>query len=297
MNPFYFSNLNSSKKLLSYVSQYQFFPKKKLGQNFLIDQNITKIIVKALSLDNNESVFEIGTGLGALTGELLCSAQHVFSIEKDLRLQPILDDLFQNKKDRLTIIYEDILEFDLKSFLQDKRKEGYQIEKIAGNLPYFISLPLLRKLMDLHRFLQVAVIMIQKEVAERMMAKPGDKNYGLLSVVSQYYSKIEKIHQVNPDVFYPKPEVTSMIIRINFLEKPLIHVVDETLFFEVIRAVFQHRRKKIDNALKLYFGNRLDKDILNKALPTIGLNNKQRGETFDLTQFAQLTKEIKKIIK
>jgi 16S rRNA (adenine1518-N6/adenine1519-N6)-dimethyltransferase len=297
MNPFYFSNLNSSKKLLSYVSQYQFFPKKKLGQNFLIDQNITKIIVKALSLDNNESVFEIGTGLGALTGELLCSAQHVFSIEKDLRLQPILDDLFQNKKDRLTIIYEDILEFDLKSFLQDKRKEGYQIEKIAGNLPYFISLPLLRKLMDLHRFLQVAVIMIQKEVAERMMAKPGDKNYGLLSVVSQYYSQIKKIHQVKPDVFYPKPEVNSMIIRINFLNNPSIQVEDEKLFFEVVRAVFQHRRKNIYNSLKFYFGEKIEKGRLEESLKKSGLDKNKRGEKYGLQEFALLSREIKKIIK
>jgi 16S rRNA (adenine1518-N6/adenine1519-N6)-dimethyltransferase len=297
MVSFYSNDINSPKKLHNYISQYNFSPKKKLGQNFLIDQNITRIIVKALSLEKTEDVFEIGTGLGSLTGALLNLAQHVFSIEKDLRLKPILEEIFQNKKDRVTIIYGDILEFDLGLFLRNKREEGYPIEKITGNLPYFISLPLLRKLMGLHQCIKLAVIMVQKEVAERMVAQPGDKNYGLLSVVSQYYSRIEKIHLVKPDVFFPRPEVNSMIIRIRFLEKPLVQVEDEKLFFDLIRAVFQHRRKNIQNSLNLYFGERIDKEKLKKSLQKMGHNLNQRGENFGLQEFAVLTREIKKIIK
>jgi len=290
-------NLNSSKKLLDYISRYQFFPKKKLGQNFLVDQNITAIIVKALCLNNEEAIFEIGTGLGALTKELLFSTQHVFSIEKDFRLKPMLEDLFKADQGQVTILYKDIMDFDLAGFLKKKKQEGYRIEKITGNLPYFISLPLLRKLMEMHYLLKMAVVMVQKEVAERMMAKPGNKNYGLLSVVAQYYSRIEKIHLVKPDVFFPKPEVNSMIIRINFLDKPLVLVEDEFLFFELVRAIFQQRRKNINNALKIYFGERIDKDKLEKSLQKIGLETGERGENFGLKEFALLTREIKKIIK
>lgn len=297
MVSFYSNNINSPKKLLNYLSQYNFSPKKKLGQNFLIDQNITRIIVKALSLESNESVFEIGTGMGALTVALLNSAKQVISIEKDQRLKPLLDEIFQDKKDRVTIIYGDILEFDLGVFLKKKREEGCRIEKITGNLPYFISLPLLRKLMELHQCIKVAVIMVQKEVAERMLAKPGEKNYGLLSAVSQYYSRIEKIHLVKPEVFFPRPAVNSMIIRIRFLEKPFVQVEDESLFFDLLRAVFQHRRKNIQNSLKFYFGERIEKEKLKKLLQKMGFNPNQRGETFCLQEFAVLTSEIKKIIK
>jgi 16S rRNA (adenine1518-N6/adenine1519-N6)-dimethyltransferase len=297
MVSFYSNNINSPKKLLNYISQHNFFPKKKLSQNFLIDQNIARIIIKSLSLENNESVFEIGTGLGALTEDLLNSAQHVFSIEKDLRLKPLLDEIFQDKGDSLTIIYGDILEFDLGLFLKNKKEEGSPIKKITGNLPYSISLPLLRKVMELHHCLKVAVIMVQSEVAERMLAQPGDKNYGLLSVVSQYYSRIEKIHLVKPDVFFPRPQVNSMIIKIKFLEKPVVQVEDEELLFDLIRAVFQHRRKNIQNSLNLYFGERVEKEKLKKLLHKMGFNSNQRGENFGLQEFAVLTREIKKILK
>ena len=241
------------------MANYQFYPKKKLGQNFLLDKNISKIILKSLCLKKEDVIFEIGTGMGALTMALLYSTRHVFSIEKDIRFKPMLDDIFSPYQEYVTIIYQDILDFNLAGFLEKKRQEGYQIEKITGNLPYYISLPLLRKLMEMHHILKTAVVMVQKEVAERMMAQPGNKNYGILSVISKYYSRIEKVHLVKPDAFYPKPEVDSMIIRIHFLEKKALKIEDEALFFNLIHAVFQHRRKNIVNALKLYFGDSLDK--------------------------------------
>ena len=279
------------------MDHYQFRPRKKLGQHFLIDQNITTLIMNALSLSKEEAIFEIGTGMGALTVPLLSSVRHVFSIEKDIRLKPMLDDIIFPYQECVTVLYQDILDFDLVNFLKKKKQEGYQIEKLTGNLPYSISLPLLRKLMEMHHILKMAVVMVQKEVAERMMAQPGSKNYGILSIMSKYYARIEKIHLVKPDVFYPKPEVDSMIIRIHFLEKTAIKVEDEALFFDLVRAVFQHRRKNINNALKLYFGDRLDKDKLEKSMQKMGLKPNERGESFDLQEFAQLTKEIKKILK
>ena len=288
---------DSPKRLTSFMSEYQFSPKKRLGQNFLVDNNITKIIVKALSLDDNDVVFEIGTGMGALTKELISSANHVFSIEKDIRLKPILDTLFSTNKDQITIFYDDVLKCDLEEFLKEKQSEGMPIKKITGNLPYFISLPLLKKIMEVHYLLEMAVVMVQKEVAERMMAQPGNKNYGLLSVISQYYARIDKIHLVKPDVFYPKPEVNSMIIRICFFNKPAVYIEDESLFFDLLHAVFQHRRKNIYNALNLYFGDKIDKNRLQASLQALKIEKNQRGESFNLQKFAQLTAEIKKIIK
>ncbi len=185
MHSYYLNKLTSPSNIFSLLSQYHLSPKKKLGQNFLIDQNIVKIIVHALNLNSQESVFEIGTGLGALTESLSNSAKYVFTIEKDQQLKPVLEDLFRDKKRQISILYNDILNFDLKKFLTEKKEKGIVVNKIAGNLPYNISLPLLRKLMDLHYLLEIAVVMVQKEVAERMMAKPGNKNYGFLSVISQ----------------------------------------------------------------------------------------------------------------
>ena len=288
---------NSPKRLADFISKYQFSPRKELGQNFLVDQNIINIIVKALCIKENDSIFEIGTGMGALTAALLSVAQYVFSIEKDIRIKPALDEIFLSKKDNVTILYGDILSFDLVGFLKGKKLNGYKIDKITGNLPYSISLPLLRKIMGMHHFLKMGVFMVQKEVGERMLASPGKKNYGILSVMSQYYSRIEKIHLVKPEVFYPRPEVTSIIIRVNFLEKPSVSVDDESLFFDLVRAIFQHRRKNISNALKLYFGERIEMDMLKKTLQKLAFGTNQRGENFGLKEFAQLTGEIKKIIK
>jgi len=287
----------SQKKLFQYISKYQFHPKKKLSQNFLIDQNISSVILKSLDLDNKESVFEIGTGLGSLTLSLIPSVKHVFSIEKDLSLKPLLNDIMSDYKKYVTVIYDDILSFDLSGFLKCKAQEGYKIEKVVGNLPYSISLPLLKMLMEMHAILKMAVVMIQKEVAERMLAQPGNKNYGIISVISQYYSNTKKIHLVKPGVFYPKPEVDSVIIKINFLDKPRILVEDEELFFEIIRAVFQQRRKNIANSLIIYFKDKIDKGKLENKLMKMGYSTDKRGEEFSVQEFARLTGEIKKIIK
>lgn len=287
----------SPTKTIAYLKKYQFHPQKKLGQNFLIDNNINAIIVDSLNLKKEEAILEIGTGLGALTLALIPAVRHVFSIEKDTRLKVILDDIFSPYQDCITVIYQDILTFDLPGFLRQKKQEGYYIEKVVGNLPYVISLPLLRKILEMHTILKMAVVMVQKEVAERMLAKPGDKNYGLLSVIANYYTQVEKIHLVKPEVFLPRPEVDSLLIRIQFLNKPAIEVEDEVLFFNLIHAIFQHRRKSINNALKLYFGDYLEKDKLEKVLAESGIKLTQRGENFGLEELAQLTVTLKSILK
>lgn len=292
--PIYFL---SPTKTIEYLRKYQFHPQKKLGQNFLIDNNINAIIVDSLNLKKEESILEIGTGLGSLTLALIPAVRHVFSIEKDTRLKVILDDILSPYQDGVTVIYQDILTFDLPSFLKQKKQEGYHIEKLVGNLPYSISLPLLRKILEMHTMLKMAVVMVQKEVAERILAKPGDKNYGLLSVITNYYAQVEKIHLVKPEVFLPRPEVDSLLIRIRFLNKPAIKVEDEVLFFDLVHAIFQHRRKSINNALKLYFGDHLEKDRLEKVLAESGIKINQRGEKFGLEEFARLSVALKNILK
>lgn len=276
--------------------KYEFRPQKKLGQNFLIDNNIKVIILKTLNLKKEEAVFEIGTGLGGLSLSLIPIVQHVFSIEKDTRLKPILDEILSPYGNSITVIYQDILTFDLAGFLQQKKQEGYLIEKLVGNLPYSISLPLLRKIIEMKSLLKVAVVMVQKEVAERMLAKPGNKNYGLLSVIANYYTRIEKIHLIKPDVFFPRPGVESLLIRIHFLKKPIIKVIDEGLFFDIVHAIFQYRRKSLSNAVKIYFGEYLKKNAVEKALEEVGINPNQRGETLPLEEFPSLTKAIKNIM-
>lgn len=285
----------SLKRIKEYMEKYKFHPKKRLGQNFLVDQNINNLISKSLYLEKGEAIFEIGTGLGALTLTLIPAAQHVFTIEKDTRLKPILAEILLPYRNSVTVLYQDFLTFDLAYFFHQKKQEGYQIEKLVGNLPYSISLPLLRKIMEMKNLLKIAVVLVQKEVAERMLAQPGGKNYGLLSVMSQYYTKVEKIHLISPTVFFPKPEVESLLIRINFLKEPNIKVPDEALFFDLVRAIFQHRRKTLNNTLKLFFKERLEKNFLNKVLAEANLNPNRRGETLSLEDLALLTKAIKSI--
>ncbi len=291
------SNLFSPKRIIDLMNRYQFRPKKRFGQNFLIDKNIASMIVKALRLNKEDAVFEIGTGMGSLTLLLMPSVKRIFSIEKDIRLKPILEYMMSDYQNVITVLYQDILEFDLVGFLNRKRQDGYSVRKLAGNLPYSISLPLLRMLMGMHAYFDTAVIMVQKEVAERMMASPGDKNYGILSLVSRYYADIEKLHLVKPEAFFPRPAVESMIVRIAFSARPKVFVEDEDLFFKLIHAIFQHRRKSIKNALQLSFGDSLDLNRLDHSLPKIGLSLNQRGESFGLEEFSLLTSEIKRILK
>lgn len=290
------SYLSSEKKVLEIIRKYHFYPAKKLGQNFLVDQNITTIMMRALELNRGDSIIEIGTGLGALTFPLALSAKMVYTFEKDKRFKLILDDYLLKNFQNIEVIYQDILKFDLREFLNRKRNQGIQIDRLAGNLPYSISLPLLRKLMDLNDLLQTAVIMVQKEVAERMVAQPGEKNYGVLSIISRYYSDIQKIHLVRPGVFFPKPQVDSMILKLTFLKTPPVIAVNEKLLFELIHAVFQHRRKNIFNALKIFYEGRIDKDDLEKMLRKMGINLDSRGESFHLKDFARLSDEMDKIL-
>jgi 16S rRNA (adenine1518-N6/adenine1519-N6)-dimethyltransferase len=181
------------------------------------------------------------------------------------------------------------MKFDLINFFEQKRKKGGKIEKIVGNLPYYISISLIRQILELNRYLKLTVFLVQKEVGERLMAQAGNKNYGILSLVAQYYSKPQKVHIVPSTVFYPQPKVSSMIIKLDIYKKPRVQVGNEKLFFNIIRASFQQRRKRLINSLSNYFSEVLAKAEIENILIETGIDKNRRGETLTLEEFAKLS--------
>jgi 16S rRNA (adenine1518-N6/adenine1519-N6)-dimethyltransferase len=280
--------LTSPAEVTRLLTKYDFKCKKRLGQNFLVDQNTLQIIVNSLKLNKEDCILEIGTGIGTLTSALSLLVKQVISIEKDKKLAPLLKESLSSP-DNIEIIFEDVMKFDLLNFFEQKRKKSGKIEKIVGNLPYYISISLIRQILELNRYLKLAVFLVQKEVGERLMAQAGNKNYGILSLVAQYYSKPQKVHTVPSTVFYPQPKVSSMIIKLDIYKKPQVKVGNEKLFFNIIRASFQQRRKRLINSLSNYFKEVLAKAEIENILTETSIDKNRRGETLTLEEFAKLS--------
>jgi len=285
--------LTSPSEVTRLLVKYDFKCRKSLGQNFLIDQNILKIIIHSLEPEKEDCILEIGTGIGTLSAFLSTQIKQVISIEKDRKLIPLIKENL-SPFNNIEIIIEDIMNFNFNKFLQENIKKGRKINKIVGNLPYYISIPLIRKIIKLGKNVKIAVFLVQKEVGKRLMAQPGEKDYGILSIATQYYSMPSKVHIVPATVFYPKPKVNSMIIRLDIMEKPRIKVDDEKVFFEVVRASFQQRRKRIINSLANYFQGKIDKVEIENILEKTGIDKSLRGETLTLEEFAKLSNEMGK---
>ncbi len=281
-------NLTSPAEVTRLLTKYDFKCKKRLGQNFLVDQNTLQIIINSLKLNTEDCILEIGTGIGTLTSALSPLAKQVISVEKDEKLAPLLKESlsFYNN---IEIIFEDIMNFDLNNFLDLQKTKDKKIEKIVGNLPYYISLSLIRQILELNRSLKLAVFVVQKEVGERLMAQVGSKNYGIFSLITQYYSKPQKVHIVPPTVFFPQPKVTSMIIILDIYKKPEVQVGNEKLFFNIIRASFQQRRKRLINSLSNYFKGVITKTEIENILSETHIDKNRRGETLTLEEFAKLS--------
>lgn len=283
--------LTSLQEVIRLLTKYNFKCKKRLGQNFLIDQNILQIIINSLKLNEEDCILEIGTGMGTLTSALSPLVRQVISIEKDKKLDPLLKESL-SPYNNIEIIFEDIMDVDLINFFEKNRKKGRKIEKIVGNLPYYISLPLIRQILELNKYLKFAVFLVQKEVGERLMAKAGDKNYGIISLVTQYYSQPQKVHTVSSTVFYPPPKVNSMIIRLDIYEKLPVQVSNKKLFLNIIRASFQQRRKRLINSLSNYFQREIAKPEIENILNEIGIDKNRRGETLSIKEFVKLSKAM-----
>jgi 16S rRNA (adenine1518-N6/adenine1519-N6)-dimethyltransferase len=280
--------LTSPTEVTRLLTKYDFKCKKKLGQNFLVDQNTLQIIINSLKLNKEDCILEIGTGIGTLTSALSPLVKQVISVEKDKKLEPLLKESL-SPSDNIEIIFKDVMKFDLVNLFEQKRKKGGKIEKIVGNLPYYISISLIRQILELNQYLKLAVFLIQKEVGERLMAQAGNKNYGILSLVAQYYSQPQKVHTVPSTVFYPRPKVSSMIIKFDIYKKPQVQVGNEKLFFSIIRASFQQRRKRLINSLSNYFREVLAKAEIENILTETSLDKNRRGETLTLEEFAKLS--------
>lgn len=274
------------------LKKYNFKCQKRWGQNFLIDQNILQIIVDSLQISKEEYILEIGTGIGTLTSALSSLTRKVISIEKDKKLAPILKESL-SPYNNIEIIFKDVMDYDLVNFFEENIIKGRKVEKVVGNLPYYISLHLIRKILELNKCLKLAVFLVQKEVGERLIAKAGSKEYSILSIITQYYSWPEKIHLVPSTVFYPQPKVSSMIIRLNIYKTPPINVGDEKLFFNVVKASFQQRRKRLINSLSNYFKGDINKLEVENVLQKIDIDKNRRGETLTLEEFAKLSIAIR----
>ncbi|CRK85353.1 16S rRNA (adenine(1518)-N(6)/adenine(1519)-N(6))-dimethyltransferase RsmA [Neobacillus massiliamazoniensis] len=273
------------------LEKYGFSFKKSLGQNFLIDTNILRKIVEFADMSENTGAIEVGPGIGALTEQLARSSKKVVSFEIDQRLLPILNDTLADYKN-VTIIHKDILEADVRAVMEEEFHEIDDIMVVA-NLPYYVTTPIIMKLLEEHLPIRGIVVMLQKEVADRISAKPGTKDYGSLSIAVQYYTKAETVMIVPKTVFVPQPNVDSAVIRLTVREKPAVIVKDEKFFFTVTKASFAQRRKTLLNNLtsQLPSGKEKKEEIL-QALEKSGIEPSRRGETLSLDEFGRLSDEL-----
>lgn len=279
-------NLGNVGNTIEILQKYDFNFRKKFGQNFLIDGNILEKIVDAAQITEADCVLEIGPGIGTMTQCLAERAKSVVAVEIDANLVPILQDTLSSYNN-VTIINNDILKVDINSIVEEQNA-GNPI-KIVANLPYYITTPIIMSLLEKHVKLQSITIMVQKEVADRMQAGPGTKNYGALSLAVQYYTKPEIITNVPASCFMPRPNVDSTVIKLVRYEKPPVEALDEEYLFAVIRASFNQRRKTLINGLANSAGLNISKEAAAAAIEQIGLPAQIRGEALTLEQFTELS--------
>lgn len=289
----YIANPSSTIEI---INKYKFAFQKRFGQNFLIDTHVLDKIISASNINSDDLVLEIGPGIGSMTQYLLENSKKVIAVEIDKVLIPILEDTLSSYQN-LKLINEDILKLDINQLLKD---EDYNSKiKVVANLPYYITTPIIMKLFEDNVPIQSITIMVQKEVAERMQAKPGTKNYGALSLAVQYYSIPKIIANVPPNCFIPRPSVGSAVIQLTGTKPDTSHLQDKKLFdeklmFKIIRASFNQRRKTLINSLNNSQQINISKDTLLKILENMNLPSNIRGEALSLEQFMELSNQIYK---
>jgi 16S rRNA (adenine1518-N6/adenine1519-N6)-dimethyltransferase len=274
------------KNTKNLIQKHGIVLKKSLGQNFLIDQNVLHKIVGAAELSGDKGVLEIGPGIGALTQQLAKTAGRVLAVEIDQRLLPILAETLEPYP-HATVVHGDVLKLDLPALIR-QHFDGMAGVSVVANLPYYITTPIIMKLLEEKLPLENIVVMIQKEVADRMAARPGGKEYGSLSIAVQFYCEAELVAIVPRTVFVPQPNVDSAVIRLRVRKEPPVHVQDEDFFFEVVQASFVQRRKTIYNNLAARFFTKETKPELEALLHSIGIDPIRRGETLSMEEYARL---------
>ena len=271
------------------IKKYGIRANKNLGQNFLIDEDTINTIVESAEIKKEDCVIEIGPGLGTLTKELVKKAGKVICIELDSKMISILKDRFSEE---VTLINQDVLKVNLKELIEEQKKEKYTI-KIVANLPYYITTPIVMKLLEERLDIESITIMIQKEVAERLACIPGEKETGAITYSVYYFAEVKKIKEVPNTSFIPEPEVTSEVIQLSIRKEPVVKVKNEKLLFQLIKVAFMQRRKTLQNALShsTFFEN---KQQIKQILEKLQLDEKVRGEELTIEQFAKIANQITK---
>ena len=279
--------LSSHSATMDLVKRHGFKFTKSLGQNFLIDDNIVDKIVAGAGIGPSDKIIEVGPGIGTLTREMASRAGALMAVEIDKNLIPILADTlgdFENVK----IVNEDIIKADIRGLI-DENLSGGPV-KLVANIPYYITTPIIMRLLEEDINVTDIVVMVQKEVAERMNAQPGGKDFGALSVAVQFYCDTEIVAKVPRHLFVPQPNVDSIVIALRVRPERKYRVDNEDLFFKVAKAAFGQRRKTLLNSIAS-MGN-LSKDMVKEALEEAGIDPKRRGETLSLDEFANLSNVI-----
>ncbi len=271
------------EETIAILNKYGLRANKKLGQNFLINESIIYDIVKKANVTKEDVVIEIGPGLGSLTKELINNAKKVIAIELDPNMIDILKSRF-GIFDNFEVIYGDVLKIDLEELIK-----GYDSVKVVANLPYYITTPIIMKLLEDKLKIKSITVMVQKEVGERICATHKDKEYGAITVSVQYYSEPQIIIDVPKENFLPAPEVDSCVIRLNMREKPPVSLKDEKLFFRLVKGAFTQRRKTINNSLTC---SGKSKEEIMAALNKLGIDSKLRAENLSIQQYADIANTL-----
>lgn len=278
-------NLTSPAVIREILSENSFNFSKSLGQNFLINEEVLEKMIVNSEIDAASNVLEIGPGFGTLTQRLCMHAKKVVSVEIDSTVIPILKENV-SEFDNIKIINKDIMKTDISKLINDEF--GNEKVKVAANLPYYITTPIIMALIEPGLPVTDLTVMIQKEVAERIGAKPGNKSYGALTVAVNFYAEPEIICTVTPSSFMPQPKVSSAVIRLKMRDKPAVEVKSTEKFFNVVRASFGQRRKTLLNALANSNLLNITKDETKRILNRAGIDEKRRGETLSMREFADI---------
>ena len=278
-------NLCSYNEISSLLKRHGFTFSKALGQNFIINERICPAMAQSLNANENTGVLEIGPGIGVLTKELCSVAGKVVSVELDNRLFPILSETLSDCGN-IEIVEGDALKMDLNALI-DEKFTGMSDIKVCANLPYYITSPIIMKLIESKLPVSEIVVMVQKEAADRLAAQIGSRESGTLTVAAQYYAEIEKLFDVSRGSFMPRPKVDSAVIKLSVRKEPPVRAENEKRFFEIVRAAFAQRRKTALNSLSSSLN--IPKDKVRAALEKIGRNENDRAERFSMDEFAALS--------
>lgn len=272
------------------LDKYHLKAKKSLGQNFIIDSNILRNMVAAGEVDDETTVIEIGPGIGALTEQIAKVAKEVYAFEIDDRFLPVLKDTL-SPYPNVKVIHQDILTVDFEAFKETYLQDTTRLLVIA-NLPYYITTPIIMHLLESSLPVEMMLLMMQKEVANRLEAKPSTKAYGSLSIAIQYYTEVEVAFIVPKTVFNPQPNVESAVIKLDVREKPAVEVKDNNLFSTIVRASFAQRRKTIWNNLRSALNNKEKEETLRKAFTEANIDPSRRGESLSIEEFGVLADKL-----